>query len=216
MMPLPSTTEITWWNANARPDDVALYVAGPTGLFQPQANQTKRGRRCAVWKDWTFSDPGGVAPISTMALGLSYVGYNPETGPTTPVTQIGDLVTWCARVKAVARSYGLPTLVAPDINGLQRWGADIAPYCDNVMLQVQRIEIDVPRTYAWVAQYSKILRDANPNIRVWAQVGATLDSLTEMRYALEEVSEIIDGWAFWESAPTFEVMTQFVAIVRGS
>ncbi len=114
------------------------------------------------------------------------IAYNPERSPGTPSFELDDLVGSARAAKAMSDAYGAPLLVGPGLREMMTRESlypELAKICDIWLIQSQRLQLDAdtrkpvaPAEYRTrVKRIVDILRQANPNIRIFVQVVTTAE-----------------------------------------
>jgi hypothetical protein len=140
--------------------------------------------------------------------------YNPENWELTPGDEKQDLGTVVQRAAEFTHNLGLRFMFAPDRRFAERYLAQVGPSIDAVLLQGQRLQHE-PQTFAkWVLEMVQVARDANPDMLVYVQVGATRGPAAEMYAAIQTVADEIDGIAIWSMPRSLSVLEEFVDMLR--
>lgn len=108
--------------------------------------------------------------LATSANGLDIVGYNLEPGQANDPAELADPVEAAKRVRAIAQQYGKAVAVGLTHDLTLQYGAQMAPYADIWVLQIQRVQNDPAMVGEFVGQMVPALRKANPNIAVFVQI----------------------------------------------
>ena len=138
---------------------------------------------------------------------VDYIGYNIEHWPQTPDSEQLDPVGTVRRLKEFADSHNLMLTVGPDRRFDDQYGAAMAQFADNYVLQLQAY-MQNPDTFAAQAiRRTARLRAANPQIRVFAQVSVSRDVPIDTIFrCIQLVVDSVDGvWIFYR-APTDDTL----------
>lgn len=138
----------------------------------------------------SFVQEGGVR--------CDYLAYNPEQTEKTPQEELNDLVGSVKRVQETARNYGASVVTGPGMGYMltrEELYPQAASYSDVWLLQSQRFQIDKetgrrasPEEYqAQVARIVNLLRQGNPNIKVWVQIIIAPGEREENTFSAEEI-----------------------------
>jgi hypothetical protein len=144
--------------------------------------------------------------IPRLAGYVDRMGYNLEHGPTNPLAEQQDPVAAAQRMRALADRYGLRLAIGPDQNFVVSHGVLMAPYADQFVLQVQRVQEQQQLVHAYVISTSAALREVNPALEIVVQVrtDGDLEALVEL---LDSLRPHIDGVAILTTPQTTEFAT---------
>jgi uncharacterized protein YjbI with pentapeptide repeats len=187
---------VSHFNQLAEPGDIAhIDHISDLGLLR----EIHSGQRMAVFKSVALAED----LVPRFAGYLDLIGYNLEHGPVNPLVDQQDPIAAAQRMRAVADSYGLRLAIGPDHNFVLSHGLQMAPYADQFILQVQRVQAQPELVRSYVISTSAALREANPAIEVIVQVRTegVPDTLVELLRSLEAH---IDGIAILTSPQTTE------------
>jgi hypothetical protein len=129
------------------------------------------------------------------------LGYNLERGSTNPLDDQADPVAAVARLRAPADRYGLRLVIGPDHAFATSHGVDLAPYADQFVLQVQRVQTEPEQVRGFVTPLAAALRAANPELEIWVQVraegepDALVDLVASLRDEIDGVAILADPQA---------------------
>jgi hypothetical protein len=197
---------VSWFNSVARPDDIARadHVSQLRLL-----EDVEDARRLVVFKSAVAAEDA----VPQMADRLDIIGYNLESGPANPVEEQSDPVTFVQRMHDLAREHDLLLAMGPDRTFSEEYGAEIAPYVDLFVLQVQRVQTD-PRTVRdFVVPMVMELREANPDIEVSIQV-RTEGDVVALVDLIDSLTEYLDGVSILTSPETVNVAAALVDELR--
>jgi len=197
---------VEWFNQVARPDDIAR-VEHPSlvDTLEPIQN----GHKLVVFK----SIRDAQRAISVMGDRFDVIGYNLEAGPATPPDEQARPVEAVRFMHELAQQNGKLLAIGPDRNFALTYGAEIAPFVDIFVIQIQRIQTEPDIVHAYVLPLAEELRRANPDIQISAQVRTEGDvvALVDM---LETLSGALDGVSILTSPETTDVAEALVAELR--
>jgi hypothetical protein len=197
---------VDWFNAVARPDDIArVEHPSQVGVLAPVTT----GRRLVVFK--SLRDVRRA--LEVMGNEFDIIGYNLESGPATPPEEQADPVAAIRAMRELAKSEGKLLAIGPDRNFALTYGAQIAPYVDIFVIQVQRIQTEPDLVREYVLPLATELRRANPNIQISVQVRTEGDvvALVDM---VETLAPELDGLSVLTSPETTAVAEALVQEIR--
>ena len=204
--PIMSAEMAEYFNQIARPDDTALLpVAQLRWLPYITAGKVKAG-----FPSWSQAE----SQLPELADKIAVGSYNPEHWEQTPQEEQSNLPETVRRAQDVAHQYDLQFMVAPDRRFARDYLRQIAPAADMIALQGQRIQQDPEEFAAWVREMIAIAREANPQIKIFVQVGAHRGTAEEMLAALQTVAGEIDGISIWVNPNSLETLKEFLALIR--
>jgi hypothetical protein len=153
-------------------------------------DKVKVGHRLVV-----FKNAADIEQLVPHLVGkLDIIGYNLEGGPANRPDEQADPLGSIRRVRAIADQYGMQVAFGPDHDIAVNYGAQMAPYADYFVLQVQRVQTEPQTVRDFVVPLAAQLRQANPNIQVSVQirtegdVGQLADLLLSMKGSIDGVS----------------------------
>jgi hypothetical protein len=207
MYPIMSQEMADYFNANARPNDLALFL-GQGAAFIPSIHA---GQKVMVWKSLAVMQqqlPGLVGQIDLVA-------YNPEHNSPTSQSELDNLPAAVQAANTLAHNNGLKLMVVPDRPLDDQYVAQIAPYSDIFVLQGQRLQGNLNQFARWVGPKVSAVRAANPGAKIYVQVGTAQGGPQQMLAALNTIDNQIDGIGVWTSPQeTLEPLQEFQHIVR--
>jgi hypothetical protein len=144
---------------------------------------------------------------------VDVLGYNPEHGPVNPLEDQQDPVAAAERMRILADQYGLQLAIGPDHDFVVSHGERMAPFADQFILQVQRVQEQPEVAQSYVISTSAALRQANPALEIVVQVRTEgeVESLMEL---LEPLNAHIDGIAILTSPQTTAIATALWSRLR--
>lgn len=197
---------ITWFNENARPNDIAR--ADHVSLVD-LLDKITTGRRLVVFKN--VSDAEQLLPH--MADKMDIIGYNLEHGPSNRPDEQADPVGSVRRMRALADEYGLELALGPDRAFALSDGLAMAPYVDMFVLQVQRVQEEPEVVRSFVLPVVRALRQINPDLEISVQV-RTEGDMAAVAKLIASMEEDLDGVSILTSAETTGTAEQLVAELR--
>ena len=146
------------------------------------------GRRLVVFK----TVPDIEAAMPRLADKIDIIGYNLEHGPANRPDEINDPVGSIQRVREIADQYGKEVAFGPDRSFALNYGAQMAPYTDIFVLQVQRVQTEPETVQDFVLSLVEDLRRANPNLEVSVQIRTEGDVMA-LGDLIASLGDSIDG-----------------------
>lgn len=194
------------YQRTARSDDIAR-IESPTqlNLFE----DVTAGRRLVVFK--SVVDVERLIPI--IAGQIDIIGYNIEHGPATPREEQDDPVAAIRRLQTIARDYGLLLAVGPDHGFAIEYGAQVAPYVDLFVLQVQRVQTEPITVRDFVVPMVRDLRRANPDLEISVQI-RTEGDVVALVDLVDSLKEHLDGVSILTSSETVDVAAALIDELR--
>jgi hypothetical protein len=206
--PVQSPEVAAYFQEIARPQDIASFP--PERLFL--LSQDTVGQKMVAYRSWADAQ----TQLDDLTGPVDMVMYNPENWELTPEEEQQDLAATVQEFAEFVHERGLRFMFAPDRRYAELYLSQVAPDVDAVLLQGQRLQHD-PQTFAtWVRGMTEVAHAANPDMRVFVQVGATRGTASEMLAALQTVADDVDGIAVWSMPRTLHVLQEFVTLLRGS
>ena len=204
--PIMTAEMADYFNQIARPDDSALLPAAQLRwLTYIQAGTVKAG-----FPDWSQAE----SQLPDLAGQIDVISYNPEHWEQTPEEEKANLPETVQRAQGVAHQYNLQFMVAPDRRFARDYLRQIAPSADLIALQGQRIQEDPEAFAAWALELIAVAREANPQVKIYVQVGANQGTAEEMLAAIQTIAGEIDGISIWVNPDSLETLKAFVALIR--
>jgi LPXTG-motif cell wall-anchored protein len=197
---------IPLYNEVARDDDIAR-VDDPGQIGQLRA--TTRGRRMVVFK----SIPEAQQALPGIASEIDIIGYNFESGSTTPSGELADPVESVMAMRALADAYGLQLAFGPDHELALSHGVEVAPFVDIFVLQIQRQQTNPRVVQEFVRPVIPALRAANPDLEVSVQVRTEGDT-GQLIDLLDALKADLDGVSILTSPETVETAEELVRGLR--
>ncbi|HZW02728.1 MAG TPA: hypothetical protein VFF68_02275 [Anaerolineaceae bacterium] len=204
--PIMSAEMADYFNQIARPDDSALLpVAQLRWLPNIEAGLVRVG-----FPAWSRAE----RELPALVDRIDMVSYNPEHWDQTPEEEKNNLPETVERAHNLARQHNLLLMVAPDRRFARDYLRQIAPSTDLLALQGQRIQDDPAEFEQWAREMIAIAREANPEVKIYVQVGANQGPAEEMLAAIRTIAGEIDGISIWVNPDSFETLKEFLALIR--
>jgi uncharacterized protein YjbI with pentapeptide repeats len=194
------------FNEMAQPDDIA-HVDHVSDL--KLLEEVRSGQRMAVFKSVALAEQ----LMPRLAGYVDLLGYNLEHGPTNPLEDQRDPVAAAQRMRALADQYGLHLAIGPDHDFVVSHGVEMAPFADQFILQVQRVQEQPQVVQSYVVSTSAALREANPALEIVVQV-RTEGEVDDLAALLDPLRAHMDGVAILTSPQTTGVATALWARLR--
>ncbi len=212
--PVQSPEVAAYFNQIARPQDIASFPTPFVSLLP----QVTAGQRMVVFASWADAE----RDLEALTGQIDLVMYNPEHWESTPASEQQNLTATVQRAAEYVHARGLRFMLAPDRRFAQEHLGQVAPYVDAILLQGQRLQDDSQAFASWMREMSNIARASNPEVQIYAQVGATRsassgqawDTASEMSVAIQSVSNDVDGIAVWSMPRSLNVLQEFVTLIR--
>lgn len=194
------------FNDTARPDDIARIEN--ISQIRMLENVTT-GRRLVVFK--SVEEAADFLP--QYANEIDIVGYNLENGLPNPAEEQADPVASVQHMRELVDQYGLELMMGPDRQFALDYGAQMAPFVDLMVLQVQRAQTEPQTVIDFVVPLVRQLRAANPDIEISMQIRtegevADLIALTDM------LKGELDGLSILTSLETTATATELMTTLR--
>lgn len=195
-------------NQVARSEDITSF--SPAFVhFLPQVTVAQKMVGFASWAD-AERDP------EVLIDQIAMVTYNPEHWEHRPASEQQSLAVTVRRASEFAHAHDVRFMFAPDRRFAEEYLGEVVPYVDAILLQGQRLQHD-PRAFAsWVRDMRTIARASSPEVEIYAQVGATRGSASQMLAAIQSLSSDINGVAVWSMPRTLNILQEFVGLLRES
>jgi hypothetical protein len=204
--PVQSPDVAVYFKEMARQDDIASVSPENLGLVAASSN----GQIMVAFRSWADAEQ----QLGSLSDQVDWVMYNPENWELTPGDEKQDLGTVVLGAAEFTHGLGLRFMFAPDRRFAERYLAQVGPSIDAVLLQGQRLQHE-PQTFAkWVLEMVQVAREANPDMLVYVQVGATRGPAAEMYAAIQTVADQINGIAIWSMPRSLNVLEDFVEMLR--
>lgn len=108
--------------------------------------------------------------LASNASSVDVIGYNLEPGQQHDPAELADPFGAAKRVRAIADQYGKQVAIGLTHDLTIQYGAQMAPYADIWVLQIQRAQDDPKMAGEFVNQMLPALKKANPNVAIFVQV----------------------------------------------
>ena len=193
---------LAWFNKVARPTDVASVHSRDLGLL----DQIAVGRKQVLFASAAEAEQ----LVPSVADEITSIAYDLEHWPATPADEQADPVAAVKRLRALADKYGLSLTLGPDRRFTEEYGAQLAPYADEYILQVQRLQ-GSPASFASLTNpMIQEVRAANPEIEIVVQLRPDGTAADLMGF-VNDLGANIDGVSLLTNAETMDVATEFVS-----
>ncbi len=196
------------FNASARPDDIARVE---TPRLLESLAEIEVGRRLLIFK--TIEDTELFLP--RLVDKIDVIGYNLENGPANSPLEQADPVGSIKRMREIADEYGMELAVGPDHDLAIAAGADMAPYADIFVLQVQRVQTDPETVYTFVLPLVQQLRRANPDLQISIQLRTDGDP-EQLTALVESLKYVLDGVSILTSLETLDGANELIALLQAT
>lgn len=144
---------------------------------------------------------------------IDIVGYNLEHGPANPMVEQDNPTEYAKRLRKVVDEYELELAIGPDHAFALSHAAELAPYADYMILQIQKVQTEPETVYDFVRPILRDVRRANPDIQASVQIRTEgdVDELLEMLAPLEDE---LDGISILTSEETIDVTQELMGELR--
>jgi len=149
---------------------------------------------------------------------INVFGYDFEHWPFTPDSEQTNPVSSSQRALSFARQHGLSYNLGPDLQYASTVGPQMAVYADGFALQLQKLQHDPQLFTDTLKALASRIRATNPNIKIWAQIGAQVSGVTrtvqEMRIAADSACLYADGIDIFYGTAV-DTLMRFISSLRG-
>jgi hypothetical protein len=194
------------FNDTARPDDIARIEN--VSQIRMLENVTA-GRRLVVFK--SVDEAADFLP--QYANEIDIVGYNLENGLPNPAEEQADPVASVQRMRELVDQYGLKLMMGPDRQFALDYGAQMAPFVDMMVLQVQRAQTEPQTVIDYVVPMVRQLRAANPDIEISMQI-RTEGEVSDLIALTDLLKDELDGLSILTSLETTATATELMMTLR--
>lgn len=194
------------FNAAAREDDIAR-VEHPSQIGQ--LDGIENGRKMVIFK--SIAETEELLP--DMADEIDIIGYNLEHGPATPDAEQQDPLGSIKKMRELADAYDLQLAFGPDHDFALSHGAEVAPFVDIFVLQIQRQQTNPRTVAAFVEPIVPQLREANPDLAISVQV-RTEGDVEAILDLVDSLEVELDGISILTSPETVAVAEEMVTTLR--
>lgn len=201
LMAQSTTSEQTglWIDLNIQPEIADWYeaIAWPGDMARAdQLHQIAMLKDVAVEPKIVVFKSAALAEqlLPRIADKVQILGYNLEHGPLNPLDEQADPLGSIQRMRTLADRYGMQLALGPDHDFAISHGAQLAPYVDIFIMQVQRVQDQPDVVQEFVVPMAAEVRAANPailtsiQIRTEGDVEALLDLVRSLRSSIDGVS----------------------------
>lgn len=144
---------------------------------------------------------------------IDIVGYNLEHGPANPMVEQDNPVEYAKRLRSVVDEYELELAIGPDHAFALSHAAELAPYADYMILQIQKVQTEPETVYDFVRPILRDVRRANPDIEASVQI-RTEGDVEELLQMLAPLEEELDGISILTSEETIDVTQELLGELR--
>ncbi len=197
---------IDLFNERARPQDIArVEHISQLALLEG----VTAGKKLVVFK----SAADAIRLLPHIHEEMDIVGYNLEHGPANPVFEQENPLESLQRLREVTDLYDLELALGPDRRFAQSNGAELAPYADYFILQVQKVQTEPDAVYEFVEPLIEDIRQANPDIQISLQI-RTEGDVRQLLDLLEPLQGNIQGISILTSEETLSVTEEIMGLLR--
>ena len=195
------------FNAAMRPDDIARveHISQIDIL-----DDVITGQRLVVFK--SAADAERLLPHIHNKLDI--IGYNLEHGPANPSTEQADPVGSIRSLRDAADEYDLRIALGPDHRFALSHAAEMAPYADILVLQIQKVQTEPDTVYDFILPLISSVRQANPDIEVSVQI-RTEGDVDDLIDLLAPLQGEIEGISILTSIETVPFAKELIKELRG-
>jgi hypothetical protein len=194
------------FNERAREDDIAR-VEHISQLDLLEGVTT--GKKLVVFK----SAADAIRLLPHIHDSIDIVGYNLEHGPANPIFEQENPVESIKQLREVTDQYGLELALGPDRRFAESDGADMAPYADYFIFQVQKVQTEPETVYDYVEPLLADIRRANPDIEISLQI-RTEGDVDRLMDLLAPLAGEIQGISVLTSEETLSVTEEIMETLR--
>jgi hypothetical protein len=207
--PLFSRELVAYYNQIANIQDIAL-VPVEVVRFLPDVTA---GQKMVAYASWAEAEQ----ELDSLPSPIDIVAYNPEHWDKTPFHEQQNLPAVVQQAASFAHARGLLFMYAPDRRFAKETLSQVAPFVDLITLQGQLLQHDPQEFAEWMEARIQSARASNPNVKIFAQVGATRGPAPEMHAALLTIADKIDGISVWVGYDdeSRNILEQLVTLIRG-
>ena len=141
------------------------------------------------------------------------IGYNLEHGPSNRPDEQADPVGSVIKMRELADQYGKELALGPDRSFAISDGAEMAPYVDMFILQVQRVQTEPETVRNFVEPLAEQYRAANPDVKISVQI-RTEGDVVQLRELMNSMGDTLDGISILTSPETVDVATALMDELR--
>jgi hypothetical protein len=194
------------YDAVAQPSDAGLMSQGNFWILPLMTSGSPGG----VYTAWA----GAQTAFAPYASQFPWFVYNPEHWSNTPTYEQDNLVATVQQASAAIHGMGVSFILVPDQSFDQSYLSQLAPYVDIYGLQGERFENDLSKFQTVIAPEIPQVRAANPNAKVYIQVGTQYGTAQQMYDAVETVVGQADGILVWTDPNGLATVQAFLALIR--
>jgi len=197
---------VDWFNEMARENDIASVKAGGADLL----GRITAGKRQVVFTSVAEAEQ----LVPTLADQMDIIGYDLEHWPLTPAEEQADPVAAVKRLRELADRYGLELAIGPDRRFAMEYGAEMAPYADRFILQLQRLQGNPDTLLDFTQPLIQELRQANPDLKINVVLRPDENNVEQLLDLVALIKDDIDGISILGNAQSAESVKAFVKGLR--
>lgn len=199
---------VDWFNQMARVDDLASVKAGGVEML----GQITAGQKQVVFASVAEAEQ----LVPTLADQIDIIGYDLEHWPATPDEEQADPVAAAQRMRELAQRYDLEVTLGPDRRFAVDYGAEMAPYADRFILQLQRLQDDTEKTLDFAQPLIQELRQANTDLQISVVFRPDANNVEQLLALVNLLKEDIDGVSILSTPAAVESVQAFVNGLRSA
>jgi len=199
---------VDWFNSVAREGDIGSVKARGVDLL----GQITAGRRQVVFA--SGADAEQVMP--DLAGQVEIIGYDLEHWAATPDEEQADPVGAVQGMRKLADEYGLELSLGPDRRFATQYGAEMAPYVDRFVIQLQGAQDDPQKAIDYALPLIQELRQANGDLRISIVLRPDEDNVKQLLHLMDLLRGQIDGVSVLSTSGTAEPVKVFVGELRSA
>ena len=154
--------------------------------------------------------------VPTLADQIDIIGYDLEHWPATPDEEQADPVAAAQRMRELAQRYDLEVTLGPDRRFAVDYGAEMAPYADRFILQLQRLQDDTDKTLDFAQPLIQELRQANTDLQISVVFRPDANNVEQLLALVNLLKEDIDGVSILSTPAAVESVQAFVNGLRSA
>lgn len=178
-------------------------------------------------KVWVFSNPNTLQGVSNdIFTQVDYIGLDLEPGGQNRSRD--EILSTVQQSAEIARQHQVKLLIAPTARYSEVYGPEIAPYADIIVMQMMTYQGNPQDFAVKVQSFGSAIRTANPNIRLFVQVGTQRDQTPQqLAAAVQAAAPYLDGiWIQWHyrpagsgvksGGPNIDEVKELIGLLRGA
>ncbi len=200
------TPLVDLFNERAHADDIArVEHISQLDLLE----NVTAGKKLVVFK----SAADAIRLLPHIHESIDIVGYNLEHGPANPIFEQENPVESIKQLREVTDQYDLELALGPDSRFAESDGAEMAPYADYFIFQVQKVQTEPETVYDFVEPLLGDIRRVNPDIEVSLQI-RTEGDVDQLMDLLAPLAGEIQGISVLTSEETLSVTEEIMETLR--